>query len=1212
MNNMTGSNRIRCLLFCWAALWPAATRSLAADADAVLLSDNPGLILSATQSWGVMGLNVAAHAPDKAGVPLRIGSKSYTKGVGHHAKGIVTIPLDGGYTSFDAEVGLQPCGASGSVVFRVLVDGQCRFDSGVMKTGDAPKPVHVLLDNADELRLEAGDAGDGIACDMANWADARLTRNLSAQFPPRADIASFARVVSSDPARKRGTVAKRSEEIPAEDIFLETEVRASADGSYTVPAWSGGVGCIGLRWHELRTPRELGLQFATPITAPAVENIQLQYWAGASPWQGAWKPLPATARKVDGRCVWQITPKTIIGGTQKVRWIFPASSTPIVVKAFSAAAGWSWKAADIRIESAKPGRVEIYNGHFINSAGDKAPKEICWSSTSPLRVKVRYSRPQLAKVDRTVLCFTLPEGAFAVAIEDVLANDAVFIPHAGLFVTRDPAPITLPDYLKRMAGRKTVLERVRELPDQSFSQAMAVTHNPTQNLGPMLVSLACDNRKFTVHRDGTISFVPGDAPDGTYPTLSFTAASNSPRALLNYRQLISRFGSGKNEQFERHLDGGWLPRPVISMKDNGVVYSQRTYVAPVDRQPPAGAPNWLRDRAVCVVEYTMENPQSHEAAASLSLSLPLKGKTDEQASFEPVKEGFRVAHADRLVALFETGAAGPLAVKIESGKLNVSGRLPVGGAARLFVYLPAWKLNPSEYGVLLGGAKWAAEMEAYWNEVLGPAMRVELPDTLLSNVIRASQVHCLLAARNEERGSRVAAWVGSDRYAALESESHAPIRGMDMTGAGDYARRSLDYFIHRYNKQGFLTTGYTVVGTGEHLWTLAEHFERSGDAAWLRQVAPEVARVCQWVVAQRAKTKRLDARGEKVPEYGLMPPGVSADWIRYAYRFFNDAQYCAGLEASARALAQIKHPEAAALLEDARQYRQDILRAYRWTQARSPVIQLNSGAWVPYYPSMLDCFGNIDGFLPGEDANRTWCYSIELGPHHLAATAVFDPRSDETTWQIDHLEDVQFLRTGMGDYPEERNRTDFFNFGGFAKVQPQYCRIAEVHALRDDVKPFIRAYFNALSSQLSEENLSFWEHFHNIAAWNKTHETGWFLCQTRTMLVMERGEELWLAPFVTDQWLKDGLSVAVANAPTRFGPVSYRLTSHAKDGVIEARVEPPTRSVPKAIVLRLRHPDGKTLRAVTVNGKRHTDFDPKREIITLPSGSEPLNVRAEF
>jgi hypothetical protein len=163
------------------------------------------------------------------------------------------------------------------------------------------------------------------------------------------------------------------------------------------------------------------------------------------------------------------------------------------------------------------------------------------------------------------------------------------------------------------------------------------------------------------------------------------------------------------------------------------------------------------------------------------------------------------------------------------------------------------------------------------------------------------------------------------------------------------------------------------------------------------------------------------------------------------------------------------------------------------------------------------------------------------------------------------------------------------------------------------VKPFIRSYFNGLASLVSRENLSIWEHFHEVGGWNKTHETGWFLCQSRLMLVMERGEELWLAPFVTGEWLKDGQVVAVTNAPTRFGLVSYRIESRVKDGVIEAHIEPPKRSAPKAIVLRLRHPDGKPMRSVTVNGKAHTDFDPHKETIRIiPDGKKTISVRATY
>jgi hypothetical protein len=214
---------------------------------------------------------------------------------------------------------------------------------------------------------------------------------------------------------------------------------------------------------------------------------------------------------------------------------------------------------------------------------------------------------------------------------------------------------------------------------------------------------------------------------------------------------------------------------------------------------------------------------------------------------------------------------------------------------------------------------------------------------------------------------------------------------------------------------------------------------------------------------------------------------------------------------------------------------------------------------------------------------------------------------------LEHMEDVQFLSDGWFDYPAATNQSDWFNLGGFSKVQPYYTRNAEIYALRNEVKPFLRSYFNSLAAMLNPEVLTLWEHFNHTGAWDKTHETGYFLHQTREMLVQDRGEELWLAPLITSNWLQDGMSVAVTNAPTRFGRVSYRLTSHTGDGIIEARVESPARSAPKAIVLRLRHPDGKAMRAVTVNGTNHADFDPREETVrVIPDSSTPISVRASY
>jgi hypothetical protein len=345
-----------------------------------------------------------------------------------------------------------------------------------------------------------------------------------------------------------------------------------------------------------------------------------------------------------------------------------------------------------------------------------------------------------------------------------------------------------------------------------------------------------------------------------------------------------------------------------------------------------------------------------------------------------------------------------------------------------------------------------------------------------------------------------------------------------------------------------------------------------------------------------------------------MPPGVMADWNAFAYHYCLNGYYYAGLKNAADALAAVGFAGATDFQKDAEEFRNDILESYHQTQRRSPVVRLQNGLSIPGYPSQAYLCGPIRNFFPGEDGNRSWCYDIELGAHQLVTAGVLNPASSEVADMIDHMEDVQFLTEALEDYPAARLKSDWFDLGGFAKLQPYYCRIPEIYALWDDVRPFIRSYFNMLVSLLNTENLSIWEHFHNNGGWNKTHETGYFLYQSRTMLLMERGDSLWIASFVPGQWLRDGQFIEVKNAPTRFGSLSYRIDSHVRDGYIEAVIEPPARKIPSELALRLRHPDGKPIKCVSINANPniHQRLDPARECIFLTPGQQKITVRAEF
>ncbi len=129
----------------------------------------------ATAGWTVNKDGVPRRDRDAEDKPLRLGGgKAYRKGIGTHAPSEIVCKLDAKYARFLAEVG----GAEekGTVVFHVYGDGKLLFDSGVLNGLREVKAVDLPIAGVRVLRLVITDAGDGIVCDMANWAGARVLK----------------------------------------------------------------------------------------------------------------------------------------------------------------------------------------------------------------------------------------------------------------------------------------------------------------------------------------------------------------------------------------------------------------------------------------------------------------------------------------------------------------------------------------------------------------------------------------------------------------------------------------------------------------------------------------------------------------------------------------------------------------------------------------------------------------------------------------------------------------------------------------------------------------------------------------------------------------------------------------------------------------------------------------------------------------------------
>ncbi len=1043
---------------------------------------------------------------------------------------------------------------------------------------------------------------------MANWANARLESASELQQPrPQPvglNVAPFGRIATWDPNRTDGSRANRLEEFRAEDVFTETELKPNTDGSYEIPVYADGKGCIGIQWLNRRSLRELGIHYSDSSLLPNTNSIRVEAWQGESAWQGGWKPLTGD---------WQINEAEILfqpkgrQQSQKVRWIIPKGPAAVRLSAFTHSR-WMTTNLWVEVERGAPwqrGKLQIYNGELLTPGRQPHPGEATsFSLNRAQHFAVSYSQPSSLNSDPTVMRFQLPKGNAAVAVSDLLSNDCVYLPDFGLFVAREPLQVTLADYKRRIANRKTLLEGVRELPDQTFAQAMEKTHHDFQSAGPLMLSLACDNTKFIVERDGTVRFnARGFEWLGTDRQVDWQPWWSSAG------EIRPRFGNGTNSSFSRQLDGGWLPIPVNTAANDGVAYVQRTFVAPYD---PAQAPPRYGAKSVCVVEFVARNEQTHSVNARLALSFRMQGGTTAVTSFSRKPEGFLVMGDGQPFAFVGFADAALSDITTSATDLSWTPELASGEERRLTVYLRGEGLRPEETTSLGDASSLRRCTEHYWRKILDTAARISTPDPRLNDLIRSSQVRCLIDARSEAGGSRIGASIAAMSYGPLESEAHSVIRGMDFLGHHEFARRGLEFFRHRYSTNGFLTTGYTTFGTAWHLWALGEHYQLTRDTNWIKEIAPELARACHWIVRQTEKTRRLAPGGNPVPEYGLMPPGVLADWNAFAYHYTMNAYYFAALREVSKALADIGHPDAMQFAHEAEKLRKETLRAYAWTQARSPALPLRDGTWIPHYPSQVHSPGPLGQFFPGQDAGRSWCYDVELGAHQLVPTGILKPDSREVARMMDHMEDVQFLASGWFDYAGDSNRADWFNLGGFSKVQPYYTRNCEIDALRDDVKPFIRSYFNSIASLLNPEVLTFWEHFHHSGAWDKTHETGYFLHQTRTMFVQERGEELWLAPFVPADWLATGRTIQVDNIPTRFGPVSFRIDSHLDEGRVDAVIDLSSTRLPDKVVLRLRHPDSRPIHAVRVIGGTGRALNAKLQTVSVRPKAARLELRADF
>jgi hypothetical protein len=145
-----------------------------APASTIYLSDLNAT--TQTNSWGPVEKNRSnGETGATDGRTITLNGVTYAKGLGVHADSKLVYNLNGQYSSFTSDIGVDDeVGSNGSVIFQVWTDGTKVYDSGTMNGSSATKTVTVDVTGKSQLWLVVTTSGNGNAFDHADWAGARL------------------------------------------------------------------------------------------------------------------------------------------------------------------------------------------------------------------------------------------------------------------------------------------------------------------------------------------------------------------------------------------------------------------------------------------------------------------------------------------------------------------------------------------------------------------------------------------------------------------------------------------------------------------------------------------------------------------------------------------------------------------------------------------------------------------------------------------------------------------------------------------------------------------------------------------------------------------------------------------------------------------------------------------------------------------------------
>ena len=520
----------------------------------------------------------------------------------------------------------------------------------------------------------------------------------------------------------------------------------------------------------------------------------------------------------------------------------------------------------------------------------------------------------------------------------------------------------------------------------------------------------------------------------------------------------------------------------------------------------------------------------------------------------------------------------------------VSFEVPAGTVEDIYVAVPSGKNDGRSLDVSQRTYDVArADVENVWDARVDEGTVFDVPDEQVLDAERAVLVQQLLLTWRYSAGNS---------YEELSFAEAADVaRVMAAYGRADVAETVLRFALRR------LPLRFTTWRAGELLVAHADLYRLARDRAFLNAETPHLARLVQTIAAQLAVS----------PNGLLAREPFSSDVSREVYALHGQAVVWQGLSSLGRVWGVTGRHELAALCGRlAARLRAGLDAAVHQSARRA-------GDGSLFVPAALLAGQRPFPSLPLSRAGTYW----NLVMPYALASGLFPPHGPIAKGILRYLLGhggrlLGLVRAGAtklyGDYPPAPT-------SGIDQVYG--VNVDRFLADADQPDQLVLSLYGMLAAAMTPGTFVSGESASVTPMHGQLDRTMYlppnsganaaFLENLRLLLVHEtRGPDgaprgLQLAFATPRAWLTDGKTIAVEQAPTSFGPVSYSIARVG--GTVQGTIDVPARPAPASLELRLRLPVGEHLGSVRING-RPAVVDRRSDTIDLTGRRGALQLDA--